>query len=229
MTKSISLATLLMLTCVSLQGLNYNKEEVLSVVAQYNPAILEKASADEGYKAILQELASAYNAEKTDESFVELVALVRNFDNSLDLATSANRYQDALLLNALNGMDLTYAKDTFHQEVQTILTRIWAVTLQVQDLALDIYKERLKQVKKDPNLAELERAVAEAELKIKIKETKREIKNLKKYKSEQLSAAADVYVLQTENDFNQKMQAARQAQEAENLEVKSNHKKPVAK
>ena len=97
MKKSFSVLAALMFFSAALYGANYSREDVLALVAQYNPAILEKASADEGYNAILQGLASAYTAEKTDENFIELVALIRNFDNSLSLAAAANRYQDALL------------------------------------------------------------------------------------------------------------------------------------
>lgn len=229
MKKSLSILVALVISSAALYGANYNREDVLALVAQYNPAILEKAAADEGYNAVLQGLASAYTAEQTDENFIELVALIRNFDNSLALAAASNRYQDALLLNKMNGMDLTTARATFEKEVTDVLGHIWATTLQVQDLALDTYKQRLKEVKKEESLSKTERLAAQDLLKAKIKNVKREIKNLKKYSGAQLTAAANAYVAQTEQNFELKLEQARLAAEAENLQVASKNKKPVAK
>ncbi len=229
MKKSFGLCLVLLMACSVLSGAEYTREEVLALFAKYNPSVLAKAATDEEYNSILQGLLTSYSVPKTDENLIELVALIRNFDVSLALEASANRYQDALLLHALNGMDLSTAKAAAHKEVLDAVTHIWAVTVQVQNMGLDLYKQRLKEIKADTSLSKEEKKAASDEVKAKIKALKLSLKNLKKYNGEQLSATADAYVAQVEQHFQARLQAALEAAEAENLAVTSKNKKPVAK
>ena len=135
MKRSLAVLALLTLSSASLCAAeNYNREKVLALFAQYNPAVLEKAQQDENYDAIVQSVAEAYNVAQTDDNHYTLLALIRNFDNSLDLNALTAQYRKAFLINTMNDLDTSAISQQFRSRLEPVFTRIWAVSLQTHQI-----------------------------------------------------------------------------------------------
>lgn len=238
MKRSLAILALLTLSSASLCAAeNYNREKVLALFAQYNPAVLERAEQDENYNAVLQSVADAYHVPQTEENHYTLLALIRNFDNSLDLNALTARYEKAFYINTINGLDTSAISQQFSTNLEPIFQRIWGVSLETHTQHLKEAKAQLKALKKDKSLATEEKEKALATQKQTIAFLKQEIKNLKTNPSAQIVAACNSYTTQVEQDILHGIAASRAAldayntsvKETENLSIISKNKKPVAK
>lgn len=234
------LATLAMSSALYAQadGGRYNREKVLDIFSQYNPTVLENAQQNADYNTVLEGLLSSYDAPETEESRYELIALARNFDNSIRLKALSVNYEEVALLSQMSGLDLSSAVLHFRRELTSVFQNIWAVTVQLREYQIDEYEAQLKQLRKDKTLSKDARLKREAVLKGKIKALKTEIKALKKDVGEQILSAVDVYVANADRRVAEQLDAGRarlqkasaqQARQTENLQVKTKNKKPVAK
>ena len=231
------LATLAMSSALYAQpdASTYNREKVLDIFAQYNPAVLENAKQNADYNAILEDLAASYQAPDTEDSRFELISVARNFDNSIRLHTLAEQYEEALFLSAVNGVDASATDKYFNRQVADVLGRVWAVTVNLREEQVKEYKKQLAQVKKDKTA---DRTAKSNALKAKIKAVKAELKALKKDPGSQISTAAQAFGQQVQTRVQARLSAlavsaekdaAMQTEQTPNLQVKTNHKKPVAK
>ena len=234
------LATLAMSSALYAQpdASGFNREKVLDIFAQYNPAVLENARSNADYNAVLEDLAASYQAPDTEESRFELISVARNFDNSIRLHTLTESYEETLFLSAVNGVDSAATDKYFNRQVADVLGRIWAVTVNLREEQAREYKKQLTQVKKNKTLSAADRTAQSEALKAKIKAVKAEIKALKKDPGAQISAAAQAYSQQAQARVQARLSAlavsdeesaALQTDQTSNLQVKTNHKKPVAK
>lgn len=237
MKRSLAVLALLTLSSASLCAAeNYNREKVLALFAQYNPAVLEKAQQDGDYNALVQEVADAYNLPETDENRYTLLALIRNFDNSLDLNNLTAVYEKTLYLHATNGLEVDSITERFSQDLVPVFSRIWAVSLQTHTQHLQEAKARVKEIKKDKSLTAAQRKEALDEQEKTISFLKQEIKNLKKDAASRIVTITDDYAAQVKQDLLQQLSSRSSVtahntavQETENLSLISKNKKPVAK
>ena len=231
------LATLAMSSALYAQpdASTYNREKVLDIFAQYNPAVLENAKKNADYNAILEDLAASYQAPDTEDARFELISVARNFDNSIRLHTLAEQYEEALFLSAVNGVDASATDKYFNRQVADVLGRVWAVTVNLREEQVKEYKKQLAQVKKDKTA---DRTAKSNALKAKIKAVKAELKALKKDPGSQISTAAQAFGQQVQTRVQARLSAlaasaekdaTMQTEQTPNLQVKTNHKKPVAK
>ncbi|WP_428041493.1 hypothetical protein [Candidatus Avelusimicrobium fimicolum] len=234
------LATLAMSSALYAQqdANGYNREKVLDIFAQYNPVVLENAKNNADYNAVLENLAVSYQAPDTEEARFELISVARNFDNSIRLHMLSEQYEETLFLSAVNGVDSAATDKYFTRQVSDVLARVWAVTVNLREEQAKEYKRQLSQVKKDKTLSPADRSAKITALKAKIKAVKAEIKSLKKDSGEQISASAQAYIQQAQVRVQTRLAAlsvsaeetsSLQTEQASNLQVKTNHKKPVAK
>ena len=234
------LATLAMSSALYAQpdASTYNREKVLDIFAQYNPAVLENAKKNADYNAILEDLAASYQAPDTEDARFELISVARNFDNSIRLHTLSEQYEEALFLSAVNGVDTSATDKYFNRQVADVLGRVWAVTVNLREEQIKEYKKQLAQVKKDKTLSSADRTAKSNALKAKIKAVKAGLKALKKDPGSQISTAAQVFGQQVQTRVQARLaalaasaekDAALQTEQTPNLQVKTNHKKPVAK
>ena len=234
------LATLAMSSALYAQpdASTYNREKVLDIFAQYNPAVLENAKKNADYNAILEDLAASYQAPDTEDARFELISVARNFDNSIRLHTLSEQYEEALFLSAVNGVDTSATDKYFNRQVADVLGRVWAVTVNLREEQIKEYKKQLAQVKKDKTLSSADRTAKSNALKAKIKAVKAELKALKKDPGSQISTAAQAFGQQVQDRVQARLSAlaasaekdaALQTEQTPNLQVKTNHKKPVAK
>ncbi|MBO4675544.1 MAG: hypothetical protein J5601_05635 [Elusimicrobiaceae bacterium] len=240
MKRSLAVLGLLALSTASFSAAeNYTREKVLALFATYNPAVLERAQQDEAYRAVLETVASSYNIAETDENRYTLIALIRNFDNSLKISSLTGEYERAYLVHVLNQLNPSAITRQFHDELTPIFEDVREVSLQLNELRLKEAKTKLRTLRKTTDLSTQEKEQTRLALRQEISSLKQEIKNLKKDISSQLSTSVDSFissaqshVLQTiahSQDAARLMGQSSSAQEAENLSIISKNKKPVAK
>lgn len=238
MKRSLAVLALLTFSSASLCAAeSYNREKVLALFAQYNPAVLERAQQDEVYNALVQSVAAAYNLPQTDDNHYNLLALIRNFDNSVDLNVLTAEYVQTLYLHAENNLDINGITERFSQDLLPVFSRIWAVSLQTHKEHLKTAKTRVKEIKKDKSLTAEQKKEALAAQEKTISFLKQEIKNLKKDAAAQIVYTSDMYTANVRQDVLQQLSQSRALRaahntavdETANLSVISKNKKPVAK
>ncbi len=216
---------------------HFSRAEVLDIFAQFNPAVLENAKQNPDYNTILELFLSSYQESKTPTSRYELIAVARNFDNSIRLQSLSVTYRRLWTAAQMSGLNNDTARRAFTSDVTEVMQSIWQETLNLRKLQLDETKARLKTIGKDKTLSKEDRAAQKKQIKEDIKALKAEIKTLKKDPQAYVASAAQDYVSSTEKKFAAQEEAARQAaqkkaktaKQAKNLQVKTNNKKPVAK
>lgn len=238
MKRSLAVLALLTLSSASLCAAeNYNREKVLALFAQYNPAVLEKAEQNAVYNNIVQKVAQAYTLPQTDANHYTLVALIRNFDNSLDLNALSAQYEKAFYINTIHGLDTSAISQQFRNNLFPVFNRILDVSLQTHQQHLKAAKAQLKTLKKDTSLSTSEKEEALSAQKETINFLKQEIKSLKKDSASQLNLICNSYAEQVEQAVLQGIAQSRAALAAHNtavgatsnLSIVSKNKKPVAK
>ena len=216
---------------------NFGQADVMAAFKEYNPAALEKAAQNSTYGELLKKVAVAYSAPRTEANWSEMVALVKNFDNSILLQSAREEYFEGRTLQTVAGQDLEALDARVSGRILAVVQSVYENTLEVKELQIDRYKEQIKAVKKDDMLAKAQKKEAVAKLKQQIKALKAEIKTLKKNSKQKIQDTADVYFAEIRSDFD-KQQAAqlRQAKQQElkaeqsaAQDVKAKNKKPVAK
>ncbi len=215
---------------------NFGKEDVLAAFREYNPAALEKAALNPTYDDLLNQVAAAYCAARTENNRFEMIALVKNFDNSLRLQAVREEYANGRTLQMVSGAELAALDERILASIQDIIKNVFKNTLQVREMQIDRYKEQMKTVKKDDSLSKEQQKTAVADLKDKIQTVKTEIKTLKKNSKQKIKDTAKAFFADIRSEYNndQKTLLLRaqtvetQAVQTDARSVKANHKKPVA-
>lgn len=211
----------------------YTREQVLEVFSAYNPAVLETAKNNAEYGTILEGFVSSYKQPVSSKSRFELIAVARNFDNSLFLRGWENSYRQMLEQGFVSGADISAQKAVSRQNLLIIFGRIWANSVQLREMQLSEAKALLKKVRRDRALSSSDKKEEIARLKKQISDLEIEIKSLRKNAGEQIQQVTEDYMLRLEEEVKKAIFSSRKAEEetsqTENLHIKSNHKKPVAK
>ena len=212
-----------------------SRQDVLEVFTRFNPSVLEQAQQDESYRAVWEEFLEGYHVPNTQANRWDLVALARNFDNSLRLNAVTNIYQQLWLSAKLSGQDISAARKNFRQDISSIMAHVWAVTMSLREYQLDQMKEARRALSKT-DLSASQRAERETAYTEEIQRLRTEIKTLKKNPGEQVLAATDQYIsgveeqlLQANFQTHTAQQQAQNARATSNLQPKHKNKKPVAK
>ncbi len=215
----------------------FSRTEILDIFAQFNPSVLEKAQQNADYNAILESFLSSYQGSPLPTSRYELIAVARNFDNSIALKMLSVRYHQLWTAARMTGQENTATCQMFTNDVTEVMHRVWNETVELRKCQVKQTKAQLKAVGKNKELSKEERRTEKKQLKAQIQSLKAEIKTLKKNPDEYVRSAAQEYVSATEKKFVAQEEAARQAaqqkaetaKQAKNLQVKTKNKKPVAK
>ncbi len=233
------LATLAMSSALYAQGASggYTREQVLDIFAQYNPAVLEYADQNADYNAILESFVSSYQEPLTPENRYELIAVARNFNNSIRLRAATLAYEDAWLYTQMSGNEIPMAATRFRREMLSVFARIWAVSIQIYQYQAAQAQAALEQLVQEKNLFQEEHSRREASLRKQLAGADAQLKALQRDPGQQVVAAAEAYIAQTEELLARRQEAAlaraeavsQEAQQAENLQIKTKNKKPVAK
>ncbi len=209
-------------------------EQARHLVADFNPQLLERAAQNPDEQTLLEEMLSSYVAKKpadTLENRYVLVALARNFDNSIALNAAVQQYKNALRYWQAGGEVNVAAEQAANTLVKEVFPRIWAVSVQTKEALLNAYKQERKTLQKNQTIPANIREARLDELNLSIQVLQADIKQLRTRTGEQLVfltqdtlARAKAQVAQERAVLQEKTAA-----QATNLQIKSNHKKPVAK
>ncbi len=216
---------------------NFGREDVLAAFKEYNPAALEKAAQNPAYNDLLNKVANAYSSPRTDANQNEMIAMVKNFDNSIRLQAAREEYFNGRTLQVMSGEEINALDQRVTSQLVDVVQSVFDNTLEVKDIQIDRYKEQIKAVKKDVSLSKEQKKSAEADLKARIKTVKAEIKALKKNSKQKIQDTALVYFSEIRSDYSDWQQAQLQQAQAKELQalqtaahdVKAGNKKPVAK
>ena len=208
---------------------NLDQEDVLAVFKQYNPSALEKAASNETYGKILHQLATSFSMPNTDENQAELIALAKNFDNSLQLYAVRYAYFEARTLQKVSGTDLEALDQNTRDSLLPVVQSIYDNTMEVKNLQLARYKQRVKQTKKDTALSAEQKKEQLTLLRQKIKSLKTEIRSLKKNETKQINNTVAYYLKEIQDAYDKAQAEQMAALQSSSHNVKANHKKPVAK
>lgn len=210
---------------------HFTREQVLEIFSQYNPSVLERAKTDTDYNAVLESFLSAYEEAGEKPARMELIAVARNFDNSIRLQALADVYRQAAVTAGLMGQNAVSVENLFRADLTQVFSRVWAVTVCLREYELSEAKHALKEVRSDKSLTAESRETQIKALKKRIRVLKTEIKSLKCNRGAAVVSAVDSFVRNMQEEQIRLFRAAFSvdaAFEAENLQIKSNNKKPVA-
>ena len=201
------------------------KEDVLNAFKQYNPSALKKASLNTEYGELLNKLSLAYSVADTEENRLELIALVKNFDNSIFLQAVKMKYEKARTWQLMTGNDLKALDKSTYQNVLKLVKSIFANTIDVKKIQIDLYQQELKEIKKNKELSADQKKASTEQLENKIQTVKKEIKEFKTNKKQKIQDTARAYFSD--------IKSAYESQEAQMLQtkepsVKSNPQKTAA-
>jgi len=224
--------------CAQAEENFFSREQVLEAFERFNPQVLENARQDEAYQQILEQLVSSYRAENTPANWIELVALTRNFDNSIQLESLKQIYRQAWLTAKMSGGNMDPVRRDARQDVIHILTQVWAVTVQVREYQLKQIQAQLRELSGDKTLTPEEKAAQQESLTQGILSLRNELKGLQQDPGEYIVSMADNYMANLDKSLNEETfsvqrnaaeQKEQTARETDNLQIKNKNKKPVAK
>lgn len=208
-----------------------SRQAVEDIFAQYNPQLMEQSSQNAQIREMVEQVITACLQEKPQDTLEDrytLIALVRNFENSLALEELTDQYKQAVLTSLLGNPDVkeparTHARDLLVKDY----AKIWAVSVQVKESLLDEYKRELRGVSKDKTLTLPEQKARQARLKDAIQGLQADLNELRTDPGKQLLELADSSLDEAQAQVRARW-VSLEAKSADNLQVKTKHKKPVA-
>ncbi len=210
-------ATVTLCSAMYAQG-TLSREEAQSIFAQYNPGLLTTAQENSQMNRLLQEVLHTYAAQNlpdTLETRYTLIALARNFENSVALHWVSNTYKQAVLYSQLGGNTQAAAQAAARADLQTIYSRIWAVSVQVKEDLLRAYKAAHKQALRARDKDKAQQYVQS------VQSVQADLKTLRTQVGPQI-------VTLVQDALSTAQEQAQKALQADNLQLKTKHKKPVA-
>jgi len=227
--KALLLLAMVFATALHAQEVSLlNKDDLLAAFELYNPSVLEKATKEEGYRNILQQLVSSYTAVRNEQNELELIALVKNFDNSILLQYARQQYLNSRRFQDMSGISLEKLNAQTKQDLTEVFTSIYQNTLEVKKIQIKHYRQTIKQIKKDKTLSVEQKKQQVAFLKDKIDQVKQEIRLLKIESKMRISATANAYLTQLQNEYERANAYESQAAQATSADIKSNPQKTAA-
>ena len=209
-------------------------EQARHIVEDFNPQLLERAAQNADINSLVEEMLTAYvEAQPTNtlETRYTLAALVRNFDNSIALHAAVQQYKNALRYSQAGGDVQTAAEQAVVAQLSHVYSRIWAVSIQTKEALLKAYEQEQKALRKNKTLStDIKEGQLDA-LGFSINALRADIKQLHTRTGEQLQSLSQATLAQAKEQVTQERASLQEktAEQATNLQVKSNHKKPVAK
>ena len=210
------------------QPLTYQAAE--GVFAQYNPQLMARVSQEPSMRELVEQVLASYldsRPQDTPENRYTLIALARNFENSLALQALTQQYEQAVLYARLGNPQVqAAAREHARRELLSTYARIWAVSVQVKEDLLAYYQQARGGVSALP-LTGVEQKARTARLKAVINALEADIRDLKTQPGEQLLSLTRQALTRTEEQV-QAQAKSLQAAATDNLQIKTKHKKPVA-
>ena len=211
------------------EATHFNKEDLLAAFRTYNPGVLQRAATNRAYGDIVNQLATSYSMERNEENRYMLIALVKNFDNSLILEALRQDYVQQMNLYTMSGSPAPEGleKNTLSQ-LNRLVTDIFNNTIDVKQIQIKDYKQQIKQVRRDSTLAADQKQQQIKQLKEKINQVKQEMRVLKKDSKQKIQDTTVVYFADIRAQYLASLPQQLRAEQSSSRDVKANHQKPVA-
>ena len=213
----------------------FSREQVLDIFSQYNPSVFEKAKHDTAYETLLDQFAHAFQLPDTLENRAALIAAARNFESSLRLHNLTSLYVEKATWAQMAAQNPHGIESLYRLDVQDEMARVYGVSVQVNRWKLQELKRALKATKKADLPAEQKQERIQA-LKAAVKQQKAEIRFLEENAGPLVLQFTQSQVAQAQQQVKQRLTAVERAAaqedsaaQAANLQIKTHHKKPVAK
>lgn len=207
------------------------REAVSDLFTTYNPQLMTQAGQQPLLQQWVEQVIDTYTGRQlpdTLENRYTLIALVRNFENSILLDSITKQYQRALLYARMGDDTVEASARVFAQTVlPRIYARIWAVSVQVKEDLLARYQQQKKQVAFQTALTPAQRQELQAAYQRAITLLRADLKQLRTAPGRQVQALTAQTLAVAQAEIGAAVSSL-QAQETSNLQVKTNHKKPVA-
>lgn len=214
----------------------FSRQQAQDLFAAYNPQLLQRARQNPSLQQVIDQLLDVfllqYPQDNTQNRYT-LIALSRNFDNSLKIEAITQQYQNSLYYSQLGGDIHQPAYERAYKDLLRVYPHIWAVSVQVKQALLQQYEISRQSLLADRSLNPAEKQLRLAQNNKVIHSLKKDLQLLKQNVGEQLPLLARTTLKQVNAQVAAKLktgqQQALQAAQSTNLQIKTNHKKPVAK
>ena len=203
-------------------------EQARQIIRDFNPQLFERAAQQPEVSTLMEELVSSYLAQQPADDLAGrygLIALARNFDNSLALYQVTQQYEDAVRYDQLGGTIEQAARQHAQEELRGVWARIWAVSVQTKQDLLSRYTNALAALRQDDSLPAEQKTRQVQALAQTITALQADIKNLQTDIGPQLNGLMQNTLGQARARVLAEQTALR---ENSNLQIKTKHKKPVA-
>lgn len=204
------------------------QEDLLEAFRQYNPDALEMAASNAPYGKILYDLAQTYRAPRTEEQKYALIALVKNFENSIILQVISREYMQARQLQAVSGTELPSLQENTQAKIALLLWDVHQKTLEVKKLQLADHKQILKQIRQDKSLSAAQKKERLQAQKEHIKQIKKELRQFKANAKQKIYLTAQAYAQQLAAAYVSAQAGQFPAAGASVADIKSNPQKTAA-
>lgn len=213
----------------------FSREKVLEMFSNYNPSVLEKAGQRQDYRELLDSFVQLFQIPDNLQNRFTVIAAVRNFENSARLHALTADFVQREMWARMAGEQNTAVRARYQQDVQEVMSDIFGVTLQMNYWKLQELKKLLKQTRQAA-LPQAQKQQQLADLKTAIKQQKAEIASLKKNSGNLVVFFTKQQLKQAQREADNRLMSVQpaalqeqSARQASNLQIKTNHKKPVAK
>ena len=211
------------------QPLTYQDTE--DVFLRYNPQLMAQSAQDDNMRNLVEQVIATFvsqQPENTLENRYTLIALARNFENSLILQAVTEQYQTTLLYAQLGNREVAEpAQENARKTLLENYARMWAVSVQVKEDLLAQYEKARKEVGKESLLTPAEQKARQARLDDTIYALRADIRQLRTNPGNQLIELTEETLTGAAEQIRGQL-AALEAQSTDNLQIKTKHKKPVA-
>ncbi len=209
----------------------FTRKAVEDVLTQYNPQFMHTVGQNPQVQLQVDAVMDAYARQQlpdTLENRYTLIALTRNFENSILLNTLTKQYQRALLYAQLGDPETQRAARTAaRKKLSAVYARIWAVSVQVKEDLLKKYKQAHKEIATRPDVTAAQRQELQDRYQKAITFLKADIKQLRAQPGRQVQYLTAQALTTAEAEV-QAALSLLETGETANLQIKTNHKKPVA-
>lgn len=211
------------------QPLTYQETE--DIFARYNPQLMARSAQDDNMRNLVDQVITTFvsqQPENTLENRYTLIALARNFENSLILQAATEQYQRAFLYAQLGNPEIVGpAQENARKMLLENYARMWAVSVQVKEDLLAQYETSRKEAGRDARLTPAEQKARQARLDDTIHALRADIRQLRTNPGNQLIELTEETLTEAADQVRDQL-AALEAQSTDNLQIKTKHKKPVA-
>lgn len=224
---------LLLLATVTLSSALYAQqvltpEKARQIIGDFNPQLLERAAQNQEVSQLVDRLVSSYLAQQPLDDLTGkygLVALARNFDNSIALQAITDVYKEAVLFSELGGEVEPSVRQYAQEQLEKIFSRIWAVSVRTKEELLVAYKQYANSLKRAQTLSDEQRKERVAAAHQALQALQTDLQNLHTNVGTQLVQLAQATLAQA---YRQVLEDQTTLRETINLQIKTKHKKPVA-